>query len=75
MRGFCEIKSKGFTFQHTRDLPKRVEGVVCPPSRTSGPGIAEEEVPNYLMVLIMPRPISTQQWAWSWRGSGSPETQ
>lgn len=32
---FCEIKSKGFTFQHTRDLPKRVEGVVCPPSRTS----------------------------------------
>lgn len=35
---FCEIKSKGFTFQHTRDLPKRAEGVVCPPSRTSEAG-------------------------------------
>lgn len=34
-----------------------------------------EEIPDYLMVLIMLRPISTQQWAWSWRGSGSPETQ
>lgn len=35
MRFFCEVKSEGFTFQHTRDLPKRVDGVVCLPSRTS----------------------------------------
>lgn len=31
----CEIKSKDFTFQHTHDLPKRVDGVVCLPSHTS----------------------------------------
>lgn len=30
---------------------------------------------QHLMVLIMLRPISTQQWAWSSLGSGRPDTQ
>ena len=68
-------KSEGFTFQRACDLPPRTDGVVCLPCHAHRrPGIMKE-IPNYLMVLIMLRPISTQQWAWSWRGSGSPETQ
>lgn len=30
---------------------------------------------TYEMASIMSTPISTQQWAWSARGSGSPDTQ